>query len=246
MSPARYGPSGGGKQLPARPRLHRPRGAEHAVGAGGRAPTARHSRPRQPRAPAGRFPSELTSTPLLPLPARPPQQHGGEQPPWSGRHAGTAPGSLPPHVRARCRGAGAGLTCRRAALPRGGSRSCPAGGPGEQPAPLTSLAASPAAGLAVAVIHAVQDDQGKGEETKLHPAPLGWAASSGGSEGRRGRRRAGRGGAGGGSGQRLPLGTAGVYTPLAALLGSCELTAASSISPALRGERGEKLGPGLS
>ena len=32
----------------------------------------------------------------------------------------------------------------------------------------TSLTASPSIALAVAVIHTVQDDEGKGEETKLH------------------------------------------------------------------------------
>lgn len=32
----------------------------------------------------------------------------------------------------------------------------------------TSLTASPSVALAVAVIHAVQDDEGKGEEAKLH------------------------------------------------------------------------------
>lgn len=111
-SPARYGPSRGG-QLPARPRLHRPR-----RGVRGRAPTARHSRPRQSRAPAGPFPSELPSTPLLPLPARPPQQDGGDQP-----RGGVATPARPL--------APAAAPCSRGAhLPESGpsprrSRSCP-------------------------------------------------------------------------------------------------------------------------
>lgn len=117
-----------------------------------------------------------SSRSLLDLPSRTAATSPAEGSPR--RHGPSPP--LPPHVQGE-------LTCPRAALPRGAP---------EQPAPLTSLAASPAAGLAVAVVHAVQDDQGKGEEAKLHPGPLGWAACSGGSEGWRGRRRAGRGGAG--------------------------------------------------
>lgn len=59
------------------------------------------------------------------------------------------------------------------------------GGRGGRAARLTSLAASPAAALAVRVVHAVEDDEGAGEEAKLHPSAAGWplaAAATGGRQ----------------------------------------------------------------
>lgn len=233
--------------LPARPPQQegggQPRGGGRRAGTAPR-PRARR-RPPPLRAPArarGREPGQPLRAPprgrltcrRAPLPGRGGDGHGHGH-----RHGHAAPPAAPRRLRKRCRWP-----------PR-------AGVPGEQTALLTSLAASPAAGLAVAVIHAVQDDQGKGEEAKLHPAPLGWAASSSGSEGRR--RPAACGAASGGgraggrrsaAGQRLPRGPAGAHTPPASPLGRCELGAASSISPALRGEGGGggggKLGSWLS
>lgn len=80
-----------GGQLSASPRLCRPRGdgGHRCAGASGEAlPTARCPRSRQHHAgrraavplwPVLSKPSELRSTPLLLLPARPPQQQGGGQ-----------------------------------------------------------------------------------------------------------------------------------------------------------------------
>lgn len=161
---------------------------------------------------AGPFPSQLKSAPLLPLPARPLQQEAGGQP-RGGVATPTGPRGLPPpSVPARSPRAGsrgtrsaprggdgspaaelsssagrgrAGSSPAATLLPRKHSCALPrCGVPNERAALLTSLAASPAAGLAVAVIHTVQDDQGKGEKAKLHPGPLKWAACSSGSEGR--------------------------------------------------------------
>lgn len=75
----------------------------------------------------------------------------------------------------------------------------------------------------MAVIHTVQDDQGKGEEAKPHPGPLGRAGSL------LRRRRAGR--------AEGAAAAAGAHAPPAALNARCELAAPSSIAPAVRGER---------
>lgn len=187
MSPARRVPSRRG-QLPARPRLHRPQGRTRR---GGREPCAYRSAFSSPAAPgSGRsLPIGAHVHAAPPAPGSTSAQDGGEQPRGAvARRARPLLPRLSPAAAPRARPVPAeperGSPAGERPFPAGAPAAAPAGVPSEPPAPLTSFAASPAAGLAVAVIHAVQDDQGKGEEAKLHPGPLGWADSSGGSEGR--------------------------------------------------------------
>lgn len=73
------------------------------------------------------------------------------------------PSSGPRGAERRRAGAGRRAPCALRGLgsPGAAPRTSRGGG-------LTSLAASPSVALAVAVIHTVQDDEGKGEEAKLH------------------------------------------------------------------------------